>query len=173
VDNFGFIHGELDIKILILFILRRLPAPVEPQTLLELCACDTGIGYFDYSECLAHLVETGHVDETAEGKYLITDKGVRNGETAESSLPYSVRAKAEGLTAPVAEAMRRNSMILTSHEPLPDGCTVSLSLSDGKGEILSMHILAVDSAQAETIEKVFRRNAESIYGKVIEILSEQ
>ena len=27
MDNFGFIHGELDTKILILYVLRRLPAP--------------------------------------------------------------------------------------------------------------------------------------------------
>ena len=25
MDNFGFIHGELDTKILILYVLRRLP----------------------------------------------------------------------------------------------------------------------------------------------------
>ena len=28
MDNFGFIHGELDTKILILYVLRRLPRPV-------------------------------------------------------------------------------------------------------------------------------------------------
>ena len=33
----GFIHEKLDIKILILFILRRLPGEVEPETLCELC----------------------------------------------------------------------------------------------------------------------------------------
>ena len=42
MDNFGFIHGELDTKILILFILRRLPRPVDADTLAELCFCDTG-----------------------------------------------------------------------------------------------------------------------------------
>ena len=36
MDNFGFIHDKLDIKILILFILRRLPGSVDPETLLEL-----------------------------------------------------------------------------------------------------------------------------------------
>lgn len=36
MDNFGFIHGELDTKILILFILRRLPRPVDADTLAEL-----------------------------------------------------------------------------------------------------------------------------------------
>ena len=47
MDNFGFIHGELDTKILILFILRRLPRPVDADTLAELCFCDTGVSWFD------------------------------------------------------------------------------------------------------------------------------
>ena len=33
MDNFGFIHDKLDIKILILFVLRRLPGAVDPETL--------------------------------------------------------------------------------------------------------------------------------------------
>jgi len=173
MENFGFIHGELDIKILILFILRRLPSPVNAQTLQELCAIDTGIGYFDYAECLAHLVETGHVEEVSPDRYLITEKGARNGETAESSLPYSVRMKAEQLTAPLAEAMNRDRMIGTSHEQHDAGCTVSLSLSDGKGEIIAMRVLAADEEQADFMEANFRRNAEGIYGKIIEILSEK
>ena len=55
MDNFGFIHGELDTKLLILFILRRLPRPVDGDTLTELCFCDTGVSWFEYSQCLADL----------------------------------------------------------------------------------------------------------------------
>ena len=36
MDNFGFIHDKLDIKILILFVLRRLPGAVDQETLLEI-----------------------------------------------------------------------------------------------------------------------------------------
>ena len=35
MDRFGFIHEKLDIKILILFILRRLPGVVDRETLGE------------------------------------------------------------------------------------------------------------------------------------------
>ena len=73
MDRFGFIHEKLDIKILILYILNQLPSPVDAQTLSELVFCDDGIGYFDYSDCLAELVETNHIEEK-RGKYRITEK---------------------------------------------------------------------------------------------------
>ena len=41
---------KLDIKILILFILRRLPENVESQMLAELALSDGGVGYFEYAE---------------------------------------------------------------------------------------------------------------------------
>ena len=89
MDNLGFIHEKLDIKILILYILRRLPYTVEPETLQELCQqCDTGIGYFDYSDCLSELVDTGHVTEDEEG-YRITGKGVKNAEAVGGGLAMS------------------------------------------------------------------------------------
>ena len=124
----GFIHEKLDIKILILFILRRLPGEVEPETLCELCQCDGGIDYFDYSDCLSDLIETGHIKETPTG-YTITDKGAKNAEAVESSLPYSVRMKALKQLAPVEERLRRAAMITARHETGENGCMVELAMS--------------------------------------------
>ena len=171
MDRLGFIHEELDIKILILYILRRLPAPVDPVTLLELCQCDGGVGYFEYSQCLNDLVENGHIEETEAG-YKITGKGSRNADAVESSLPYSVRAKARKLLAPVEERMRREAMITARHEATPSGCMVELAMSDGKGEILHLRFLCAGEEQAKQIEKKFRRDAEGYYQKIAALMTE-
>ena len=169
MDRHGFIHEKLDIKILILFILRRLSRPVDPLTLVELCQCDGGVGYFDYTECLHELILSGHIDETEEG-YSITEKGARNAEAVESSLPYSVRVKAERLTAPVDEQLRRAALITARHEITDSGLIVRLAMSDGKGEIINMSLLCSDEAQAKRIEKNFRKNASDYYLSFIEQL---
>lgn len=171
MDRFGFIHEKLDIKILILFILRRLPGVVDPETLGELCQCDEGIGYFDYADCLSELIDTGHIVEREDG-YEITEKGARNADAVESSLPYSVRAKASRLIVPVEERMRRAAMIKTFHVNEEGACFTTLSMSDGVGEIINLRILCADEEQAKLMEKNFRRDAEGYYHKITALLSE-
>ena len=167
----GFIHEKLDIKLLILFILRRLPAEIDPEKLSDLVLIDGGIGYFDYKDCLAELVQTAQVEEGEDG-VRVTAKGSRNGEILESSLPYSVRSKAEKAIRPVAEEMRRSAMILANHEAGAGGVTVYLAVNDGVGSIFDLKILAADEAQARRIEKNFKKNAEAYYNRFITELSE-
>ncbi|MCL1828623.1 MAG: DUF4364 family protein [Oscillospiraceae bacterium] len=169
--EFGFIHDKLDIKILILFILARLPGPIGAAALSDLVMSGGGIGYFDYTDCLSELIGTRHVVEEEDG-YSITEKGRRNGETIESSLPYSLRKKITGRIASAASAMKRSSMITASHKSNNDlSVTVELSMSDGAGEIVFMRLLVPDEDSAFRAEKIFRAGAEEIYNKIIDILN--
>lgn len=172
MERFGFIHEKLDIKILILFVLNELPAPVDELKLSELVFCDDGIGYFDYSDCLAELTESGQITEQ-DRKYQITDLGRQNVEAVGSSIPYSVRTKALKLTAPLAAQMRRAALITAEHSIDDDGlCTVHLSVSDGVSPILELRLLAANEQAAGTMENAFRADAESIYHKIVGILTE-
>ena len=173
MDRFGFIHEKLDIKILILFILRRLPDEISGQQLADLTLIDDGIGYFDYMECLAELEDTGHITVN-KGKYKVTVKGDKNGAAIESSIPYSVRSRAEREVMKLAAAMRRSAMIEASHTINEDGSPViSLSLSDGMGEIFSLRMLASDEVQSEAIERNFRAAAEKYYNNIVELLLDE
>lgn len=168
-ERFGFIREKLDIKLLILFILRRLPGTVSHPLLTEFVQCDGAVGYFDYSDCLAELVETGLVLEV-EGGYRISERGDKACATVESSLPYSVRKKAEKLIEPEAERLRRLNLLTAEHRFVDQCCFVTLAINDGKGEILRTEILCDGEAQAKRIENNFRINAEQIYTQMIELL---
>jgi hypothetical protein len=169
-ERLGFIRDKLDIKILILFILHRLPEPVTFEELSDLTLCDEGISYFDFTECVSELVSTGHIS-TDGHTYTLTEKGIRNGEITEDSIPFSVRMKAERNAAAVRLQMNRKSMISTSHEiRRKGGYTVELSLSDGISEVISMKLYAASEAQAEALKEGFASNAENIYNGILKLI---
>ena len=171
--RFGFIHGKLEIKILILFILARVPAPVGFDTLTELSLCDDGISYFDYSECVAELIKTGHLD-FSDNKYSLTEKGTRNGSATERNIPYSVRMAAEKNVAAASAMLLRDGMLKASHTLRGDGsCNVTLSLSDTLGEVVSISTYAATEQQAEMIERGFRKRAEGVYTKLMKFILDE
>ena len=171
-ENFGFIHERIEIKLLILFILRRIPEPVTLEVLAGLTLCDDGISYFDVTECIAMLIETKHL-RVENSMYSLTAKGDRNGEILEKNLPYSVRTRAEAAVTIVRANLSREAMIKTNVVADEEGsCKVKLSLSDGLGDIINMELLAANQKQASALEKGFRKNAEKIYHSIIAMLVE-
>ena len=171
-NNYGFIRDNIDIKILLLFILDRLSSPVDLDTLSQLTMTDGGVDYFSFKQCLAELVSTEHIEEQ-NGRYVITEKGRRNGRITEKDIPYSVRLQAEKNAGELNEHLKRGALIQASHTLRNrGGCDVKLSLSDGISEIFSMELLAGSEDQARHIEESFREKAEELYATVLSALCE-
>lgn len=172
LDGLGFIRTKVEIKILILYILNRLPRPIDITMLAELALCDEGVNYFDFTEALSELIETQNVVKL-DDKYMITAKGIANGSEIESSLPYTVRLDADKSTMKLSRILKRSAMIEASHIEKDDGsCLVSLSLSDGIGSLMKLDILAGSREQAEAMEKRFKASAEDLYVKIAGLLAE-
>ena len=70
----GFIHGKLDIKLLILYLMARVAAPIDFATLTDLSLCDDGVDYFLFAEAVPELVDSAHLSREGE-LYSITEKG--------------------------------------------------------------------------------------------------
>jgi len=171
LGNFGFIHERIEIKVLILFLMRRLPEAVPPDVLTELVMCDDGISYFDVSECIANLIDTEHIC-IKDGKYSLTTKGENNGEILEKNLPHSVRTRAENAAALVRANLNRDAMIKTDRKATENGgYKIVLSLSDGIGDILSIELFAANEQQANALENGFRKDAEKIYHSIIKTIT--
>ncbi|MCR5089054.1 MAG: DUF4364 family protein [Oscillospiraceae bacterium] len=170
MDNLGFIYESLDLKILILFILRRLPGEIEQDRLQELCQLDGAVSYFDFAVCLDDLQENGQLTRE-DGYCCITDRGRSNAETVESSLPYSVRLHTEAACAEEAERILRSRNITARHSVQHGICMMELGLNDGVSDILHMELLCADETQARKLEKNFRRHAEDIYQEIMTLLN--
>jgi len=165
----GFIHEKSDIKILILYILKRLPSTVDENDLWALVQCDDGIDYFDYIECIEDLVKSESIEKDYFG-VVISPKGAKYIEYIETSLPISVRNKVDVEIVPIAKKLERMSLLSTKHELTKDSVITTLSMNDGAGELLSLNIAVPSEEKALQIEKKFRKDAEAIYYKILEVL---
>ena len=171
MDEVGYIFSPLDLKILLLSILRRLPEEIDSEKLLLLCQEVGVVSYFDFSICLDELKESGLLLQE-EGFCRITDRGRVTAETLESSLPYSVRSHLEEAAGSEASEMSRQQNISAGHWMENGVCMTEFSLNDGVSEILNLRLLCADEEQARKMEREFKKNAEAYYQKIIALFSE-
>ncbi len=172
MDEIGYVITPLDLKIMLLALLRRFPGEIDTERLFELCQEIGVVSYFDYSICLDELKESGQL-QLDDGFCEITARGRSTAETLESSLPYSVRQHAAKAAEAEAAAISRHNSITARHVVKDGSCVTELGLSDGISSILELKLLCADEEQARSMEKNFRRNAEEMYQKIIAVLSEQ
>ena len=168
----GFIQDKLEIKFLILYLAARVIEPVPFDTLLDLTLCDDAVDYFDFSECLADLVKTEHLTLDEEsGLYAITEKGRRNIEICQSSLPYSVRLRCDENLVKLNDALMRQAQVQTGLQPNEDGtCTVRLYLADEAGPLMELKLISPSLAQGQTLTSKFQQSPEAIYHEIMALL---
>lgn len=166
----GFIQDELDLKLLVLYIMARVAAPITFLQLLELALCDAGVDYFSLTQAVNHLVETEHLTKEQE-RYAITDKGRHNIEICESSLPFSVRRHCDENLVKVNDALRRDQQVQSSITPHDDGtCTVRLYFADDNGPLLELKVLSPSTARGDELSARFKKSPEQFYHQVMTAL---
>jgi hypothetical protein len=166
----GYIHDDLDVKVLILYLMARVAAPIELPVLTDLALCDEGMDYFSMVQAVGELVQTEHL-VLEDSCYSITDKGRKNGEVCEDSLPYSVRRRCDRGLARVNTELRRNAQVRAEVLPRPEGgFTVRLLLDDESGNLLSLNMYSGSEEQGNYLVQQFKNHPEYIYNGVLNAL---
>ena len=167
----GFVQDELDLKVLILYIAARVIEPVPFDTILDLTLCDDAIDYFDFSECLRDLVDTGHLTLSEEGLYAITEKGLRNSKICESSLAYSVRLRCDKNLEAWNRKLRRKNQVKAAYEKRSNGTfTVMVTLLDDRGELLGLQLMVAREDMAKAVATRFQKTPERLYSTLLSML---
>lgn len=167
----GFIQSDLDLKLLVLYIMDRVASPITFLQLLELALCDAGVDYFSLHQAVDHLVERENLC-VEEDRYAITEKGRRNSEICESSLPFSVRRRCDENLLVVNEALMREQQVQGHVLPNPDGTvTVHLLLCDDKGPLMDLRLLAPSPNDGDRLVTLYKSRPEATYHQIMALLS--
>ena len=171
MQQHGFIHDMLDVKVLILFVASKALYPLSLQKIYELCFQDDCLSYFDVSVAVPQMVESGHLEKTGEDEYVITDKGRKNSGICESSLPYSVRQLSDRhIAAYNKEALRRQQVQSHVTQRENGTYTVTLKLRDDVDSLMELELMVADKESGQALAERFQREPEKVYGQIIGLL---
>ena len=175
MNRLGFIHDMMDVKVLILFVAARSGYPMTTQEVYELCYQDDCLSYFDVCTAIPEMVQSGHLRETEDGRYEITEKGRHDGALVEDSIAFTVKQRAENAVAKYNRQIRRSSFVRTQVIPRDSGdYSVIMALDDEMGNLMTLELMAPDQRQAVRLGKLFEKKAEMVYNLTMaELLDEE
>ncbi|MBQ2919754.1 MAG: DUF4364 family protein [Oscillospiraceae bacterium] len=154
----------LDVKVLILFVTARANYPMSVQEIYETCYVDDCLSYFDVCTAIPEMVTSGHLRESEEGKFVITEKGREDGETTADSIAFTVRQKAENLINRYNRQIKRSSYVKTQIIPREGGeYSVIMTLDDEVSNLMTLELVAPDQRQAVRLARLFEKKAENVY----------
>ena len=160
-----------DIKIFVLYLLDNIRYPLDYDTINDIVVQDEFVGYFDFAECFAELLDAGHIkEEVTNGValYRITEMGSQVSVQLQSSILAPIREKS------LKSALRILSFQKSKAEVK---CTVT-NREDGRFDFKSAIIqndvpmmelnLVVDSRErAEKMKANFLDSPEVVYKGVL------
>lgn len=174
MEPHGFIHGMLDVKILILFVTARALYPMDVQKVYELCFQDDRLSYFDVKIAVPEMVTSGHLEEVEPGLYVITEKGREHEEITRDAVAYPVMQRALAAVEKFNKEARRDKLLKTQIVPRENGeFTVILGLDDDKSNLMTLELLAPTESQAKRLVRQFHKRAEATYGMLVDYLLDE
>lgn len=164
MQRLGFIHDMMDVKVLILYVTARSAYPLTVQEIYELCYQDDCLSYFDVCTAVPQMVQSGHLEQVEDEKYVITDKGRQQGELTADTVAFTVKQRVENAVNRYNRQLRRKGFVKTDYVRRESGdFTVLMSLDDEMGNLMKLELMAPDQRQAIRLCKLFEKKAEDVY----------
>lgn len=168
MERRGYMHDILNVKVLILYVMARVETPITPQTVYELCYQDESLSYFDVQESIPQLVETGHLEQLPNDRYVITEKGRAAEDATADSVAFTVRERAKTAVERYNRELKRERFIRSEITRREDGeYLVRMELDDLRGSLMDLTLAAPTLQQARRLENGYKKNAELVYQAVM------
>ena len=167
----GFIRKPLDVKLLVLYIMSRVAAPISFDALTELVMSCEAIDYFLFAQEVGDLVSSGHLALGDDGLYTVTERGRTNSGIMEDSISSPIRGKANRALADLNAALRRDAQVTAQVVEEPEGrCRVELGLADDAGSLFSLSLEAPSKELGEKIVRHYHDAPEDCFNAILALL---
>ena len=171
------LRDKNDIKIFILHLLRHICYPLDFVSINDIVVQDGFVGYFDFVECFAELLETGNIiefpaNEGGEELYEITEQGIQVADSLDSRILPSIREKSLKSALRFLSFRERGAKVKFDFQPLPSGRFIANCIITEKDkELLNVSVSVESSTQLERIRRNFYDKPEVVYRGIMAVLT--
>ncbi|MBR5227377.1 MAG: DUF4364 family protein [Clostridia bacterium] len=165
-----------DKKLIILFILKETKSALNIDQIAKFCLEFEDITYFDICLYLDELKHNGYIVESYEDNksyYTVTESGLEILNELLELVPGINLLNMKNLLRVQIEDYKVDYEIDTNIIPIKsDEYKVGCYIKDGSDELINITIYAGDKENAKKISSHWKENANEIYGKIIELMTE-
>lgn len=163
----GGLTSDLEVKLLICYLLDSIGHPLSFDTLNEVFQNTGLVNYFEFAESLSELQKTGHVtaELSPEGEqvFAVTESGIVMAQTFEKTVPLSVREKALGELRRLTEAQRCMDKVEITQSPAPDGYILQVVLKDIGSDLLDLKVFLPSSEECLQAKERIEQDPSGFY----------
>ena len=173
MDN--LLTDKNDIKIFVLYLLDNIHYPLDFDTINDIVVQDEFVGYFDFAECFAELLDTGNIaEEKRDGVclYSITEQGIHVADNLQSNILTAIRERSLKSALRLLSFKKKGSKIKYESEPVETGgYRLTCSIVEERQEIMKISVFLDNKAQLDKMEYNFENNPEVVYRGLLALLS--
>lgn len=163
-------------KALILYVLDKIGKPISNTALLKLITTINNMNYFYFQQFLLDLIETKYVIAYPKGKetiYELTNEGRQALELIKDLIPGYLKFKADNNFKENLRKIENELSISADFTPNSDNdYTVKCQITENNKTIFEIQTFATSREQAKSIVDNWMHNADLIYPKLLEILTD-
>ena len=164
-----------DIKIFILYLLYNVHYPLDFDTINDIVVQDEFVGYFDFAECFAELLDAGHIiEENTNGvdMYAITETGVQVAVQLQSSIMAPIREKSLKSALRILSFQKSKAELKSTVDKREDGkYSFKCSIQEGGVPTMEIHFVVDSLERAEKMKANFNERPEAVYKGILAMLA--
>ena len=162
------------LKLLILYILRKLDRPIGSMELTDYIVEERLMDYATYQQRVNELVLSGHIASIVdEGKtqYKISDAGLGLLSEMLDLIPQTEKNRVERTLRKLDRRIINNRSVKADYTPVDEhGGVVHLRIKEGDLTIMGMEIAIASKKEARAICRNFKSNTSKIYAGIVDLL---
>lgn len=163
-------------KVLILYLLDQVHKPIKSDNLFKLVLSAIDMNYFYFQQFLLDLISADFVisyqieDQTV---YELTSHGKTTLDLTLDILPGIIKLKADTNLKPLLDDIENDNIIAEFTPKSEDHYTVNCKIMENNETIFEVKTFAGSRDEAKRIVDNWKNNADQIYPKLLEILTQK